>query len=829
MKKFIKYFLVFNLFLGTGIVFAASYSGNTKEIVCNSGRCFGGLLKLDTGGAASDSDFSYSDNFDSNTITTNSAGKTMFGGIISISKAATGYKNILNISNSTFDSNNINNAGVINGGLISVGGGYSNAGTTYNGFLEFNVYNSLFSNNYVEGGAINGGLLELSTGSGNAAGKSLIVNSTFSNNTINATNSARIGRGAVIFLGNGVSASLVDTSFLNNTANTANTSKNIGIVRNDFGKLNIVSKDKDVVFSGNTINGNSNSIFNESSVPHKATTNINVNSGRKVIFDDAIDGSSGVLSDININDSTNTLPTNYEVDSLGTVVFNTSISNNNINIYGGRIEIGTNGATFNNAPVTIGGASNPASVVISSQNGLIDNTDFGSLTINQGSTLNLAIDIDLANRTKDTFDASGSTSLSGTPITINNMNVIDYGDADVTVVNMAMGSLTDYINYDLPDSLESPVFTYKLTFDNTSKDLTFSRSMNKYLYNESVSMRSLASTQHDISRKILEKDSLFKFDIASEKLVLSDRIKYRSKPIKRKIFNLVRVDSETDAVRMAKGEDVYGILASLYTQKKGNESLAKSGVWFDAFGSKEDRKYDHDFPTVKDNYFSILLGLNSETKKFDNGVRAYGNVYLGYLRGNQKYTGSKVTNDGAYLGGSVVAEYNNFVLGFTGNLGFSSNDASHRFGKDSYDNYWLSLATKFGYNWVITDKYLLEPSIYLSYTFVKGDDYTSKSTVRIKQDNLNSLQLAPALKFTRMFEDAQALSLQAKYVSELVNGSKMKANTFSGLDLGEGNFLEYGISYDKIIQDKFSVNLELNRRDGDTKGWNGGVGLKFLF
>ncbi len=867
MNKVINYITIFYAALCYNFAFAA-YSNNT---INESTQINGGLIKtsqdstisdyfnnnsITSTGTSSDGNIDggiiYNDNYNIdinnstfNTNIINSNNQTR-GGIIYNNESSQPTQVI--ISNTNFLNNNITSAQQTSGGIY--GGIIYNNGNNYRN--KFVLSNTNFLNNNINSDSnIGGGIIY------NATSEMNILNSTFSNNTIQANGAVN---GGVLTIFNASRATIIDSSFINNTSTSINGDVFSGALFNtDLSTATIISQNKDIVFSGNNINGNntnnqiiSNAIYNNDS----STVNLNSNSGRSIIFNDGIDGDSSLTSNININNSS-ALPSEYSsaVDSKGTVVFNNTVQNNNINLYGGTVQLGIAGTDssnfvipntyFSNSPITVYGTT-----AISSQNGRIDNEiNLSTLSFDtnySGSDplqLLLAVDVDLNAQTSDKFSASFGQNTNTPSVLVNSINILEYGDTDVSVVNMAMGGdLADVVEYNLPSNIYTPIYTYDVSFNDSTKDAIFSRQVNKSLLNQSVSIRALSNIQHDITRRMLSTDVNFKFDVSTERLVLSDRIKYRSdiiknpndsKAIRGRIYNLVRVDNESDAMRLLSGENVYGLLAYMVVDNgnSGGNGLAlnKSGVWFDIIGNTQHKKYDHNFPTVDDEYFSVLLGLNTKTKKFSNGVRAYGNIYLGYLRGEQKYTGSKIQNDGGYVGASAIAEYKNFIFGLTANIGLADNDASNTYGKDNYDNYWLTLGAKFGYNWNIGKGYFLEPSIYLSYVLMNADGYHTKSGVKIREDNLNSFQISPTLKFSKIFRDSSALSLKVRYVAELANDLNLRADNVRIYELGNGNFVEYGISYDKIFTKSFSVNLELNRRDGDTQGWNGGVSARFLF
>lgn len=790
--------------------FVFSDNGITANISTGGGNAVGGVMFIDK-----QSDIFISNSVFSTNYVETDAGSSIGGAIANFIDT----NNMLNISNTNFVSNSAKHNDPSNADPTRYNGSEASGGAILNA-TNIKISNSSFKDNSVDakgyfafGGAI-----------ANRNGNMIIEDTSFENNSANSESGEAHG-GAIA------------NYQMNTTINPTTT---------------IIANNNDVVFSGNTTtdaNGTvSNAIYNDN-----GTINLNANSEKSIIFNDGIDGGTSGTNIININNSSD-LPAEYasSLDNKGTVIFNNTVQDNNVNLYGGTIQLGNDGSDaanfviadtyFKDSPITVYGDA-----VISVQNGKIDNSlNLGSLSFDNSSgkdpILSLFVDVDLNNKTSDKINVDSLTLSSTSPqIVLNNINILDYGNDEISVVNLAMdGNLANAVEYDLPTNIYTPVYSYDVSFDDSTKNATFSRYVNESISNQSVSMKSLSNIQHDIARRILQSDLNFKFDVSVEKLVLSDRIKYRSKVISFKnpndskvivsrIYNLVRVDNESDALRLASGEDVYGTLASLYYYNNGSSTaLNKSGVWFDIIGNTQHNKYNH-LSTVKNDYFSILLGLNTKTKRFSNGVRAYGSLYVGYLRDNQKYTGSKIQSDGGYIGVSGLAEYNNFIFGLMANAGLANNDASNIYGKDSYDNYWLTLGAKFGYNWNIGKGYFLEPSVYLSYVFMNADDYYTKNGVKIKEDNLNSLQISPTLKFAKVFKNNSVLSAKVRYVAEVANNLNLRADNIMIYELGNGNFVEYGISYDAIIMDSFSINLEVNRRDGDTQGWNGGIGMKFLF
>ncbi len=770
------------------------YSFNKNNLTISGSAAAGGVMFIDTK-IGKDIKILNS-NFSGNSLQAD-ASAGVGGAIASFIDSA--YS--LSISNTSFNDNSIKHIGVskidvnpdFEDGYIAAGGAIF---TTSN----VNVDNSTFSNNSVsaDGYMARGGAIA------NYGGTVTVEDSSFYNNRVTSVKNEAIG-GAI--------------------SNTQKNDDGVG------GTLTIVAKNKDVVFSGNTMNGTPNDIYNKGG----SRLELRAEAGKSITFYGGIDG-DGASNIININD----------YDTTGTIVLNSAIKNNTVNVHDGTLQFGNYaGDYFENAPLNVEGDVN-----FSLLNGVIRNVNLGDFSINHGG-VSLLLDVNLDNLTVDSISAN--TSLAGNKFTISGFNVLADTMLDRVTINLddifsgatASDALASAYASGFPTTADSAIYTYDVELDDTKYTVDFVRrgdyvsGFSPYLYNQTISMRQIANVQHYITQNILNKDN-FMFDVDFKKLILSDRIKYRSKVIaikdkntskviNKRIFNLVRVDSREDALRLASGEDVYGVLAIRQDLSITAKNQRRPNVWINAMGLKDTAKYD-DFSSVKNDFFTILLGVNTKTKEFGNGVKAYGNVYLGYLRGNQKYNDNKIENDGGYVGASGFIERNNIFMVLTANIGFLSNDAKNKYGKDDYDNYWIALGTKFGYNYNIGNSgYSLEPSVYLSYVFVNADSYNSRSGVRINQENLNSFQVAPSLKLSKIFKKDLSLSIKAKYVVELVNDLDVKTSNILLPELTDDPFIEYGISLDKKIKDIFSLNVELNRRDGGRHGWIGGVNAKFFF
>ena len=256
--------------------------------------------------------------------------------------------------------------------------------------------------------------------------------------------------GGALYINNtGTTLTITDTDFTDNTAATKG-----GAIFNK-GILTIESATQDVLFEGNTANGDSNAIHNEGSVVFNAGLDTNIilkdgitSSTSKVITKT---GAGALLLDADMQGYTGTVDLNE-----------------------GSIKIGSNGTYFNHAnKVNVNGG------ILDAVNNQIDTIDLGTTVLN--SDLTAKLDLDLPNCQIDTFTSTSSLSGSG-KIIISDINMTLKNDSDYStlIAKVADDAVKDYIElsndpnikYDFGGQSES---TWYITYDSGDGYLTFTQ------------------------------------------------------------------------------------------------------------------------------------------------------------------------------------------------------------------------------------------------------------------------------------------------------------------------------------------------------------------
>ena len=381
-----------------------------------------------------------------------------------------GSNNTVTINGNGYDINGNSNEGitVFSEQTLNVNNVGNGESAGFNGFSSSNgsaIYNMGTTN--ITGSTFSDNKSDLAGGAIQNSGTISIINSVLKDNSAIDNGGAIINRSNVIitdsvFSGNSSNNSggaiwNSDTLTITDSVFTGN-SANFGGAINNNGILNIIAKDSQTIFTGNTDNlSGSNAIRNNGG----GTINLNAG-GANIIFNDGISGEGSDKANININ--ANYVKIGQDVDgnpiyapTTGVVEFNNVVSGNTVNLYNGTVKLGSytdednnttsHGNFDNSVNFNVGSAdsSEGSAPTLSLQDGGANTTNLGNLTLN--SDLKLAIDADLAGETptSDMITANSLSNDSGKNIIISSVNILTDADNDIVTTNVADGVLKNVV------------------------------------------------------------------------------------------------------------------------------------------------------------------------------------------------------------------------------------------------------------------------------------------------------------------------------------------------------------------------------------------------
>lgn len=161
------------------------------------------------------------------------------------------------------------------------------------------------------------------------------------------------------------------------------------------------------------------------------------------------------------------------------------------------------------------------------------------------------------------------------------------------------------------------------------------------------------------------------------------------------------------------------------------------GVWARFINKHLERDGSHGF---EGNYKTLQVGFDKVRKTVNDGTWYYGGA-VSHLWGSSAYTdgqGKQRSTDVAIYGTNVRphGHYLDLVARF-GRINSDYETTYSDYGK--FKNWVSSISAEYGRKKVLHHGWAIEPQAQLTYSYLWGDDYTTKNGAKVQQDNADSL------------------------------------------------------------------------------------------
>lgn len=746
---------------------------------------------------------------------TTSSGMQIAGGAIYLSK------DTLKIDNSVFDSNKAISNQWSYGGAI----GTSVSGNTYS-----EINNSTFINNIAESSAAssfgaNGGAVFVYNNS-----VANINNSVFNGNIAKsaAENAYQKFGGGAVYVSNNSTVTIADSSFTDNKA-IGNFAYGGAILNSgNNATLNIIADKKDVVFTGNQSGIDENSLT--SNAIHNDKGIINLNAGdSKIIFNDRITStnSEGVININNAGDwdnadnaqtpDGNKIPVSAPVG--GTIVLNNNMNDykGGVNLYGGTIAVGADGTFFEKASsFNVNGVSN-----LDLANGVVRDYNLGNLNLN--ADLNTAIDIDLLQQKADNIMVDTLTVNNDAKININRVNVTADANAETAkVVITEDKNLQEIITLDTSATTAlGKIFKYNVDYDTDSATMSFLRSgiINNGGNNGGNSGR---PSYNDLNPAVMVgavaaqlggyMGMLDTYNNAFNNMDMRMLNPSSIRAVQKLVNSYAISDTERDEGRT-------------YFDNETNSS----GTWVRPFAAYDTVGLKNG-PKVNNFSYGTFIGGDTAVHSFNNGAEGVLSAHVSYLGSHQNFASNSIYQNGGNLGVTGTFYKGNFFSGLSINAGASVAEASTRYGNENFPMLMAGIANKTGYNIEFKEgRFIIQPSLLLSYTFVNTFDYTNAAGVKISGDPLHAIQISPNVRFALNTRNNWQPYLTAGMNWNIMNDSEFKANMTSLPDLSMKPYVQYGLGIQRTVNDNFTAYGQVLLRNGGRNGIAANAGFRYLF
>lgn len=777
------------------------------------------------------------------------------------------------IGNSVISTTSYEGETVVGGAICNTGLWDYNKDTEYVSYIGnitgtfINNYASIKDNGYYIGSALGGAIY-------NTGRIDSITNSHFQNNYAEAKGRGDAFGGAIYnYTWNGVSSKMIElsgigkiqnTSFIGNYAKSQSGTAQGGAIWSNR-DLNIVADNGESVFSGNYVQngdkkdpqaifvtnmienkylGYSHSKWFYQNEPHKTAVTLNSINNGKIIFNDKITGET-TKTPVNkyyetwdsnkphyLDEDGNETDTPTEVsvtpelkitgDSSSIVQLNNNIENMDISLSGTNLHLGArdNVLDGNNLDLQSG--------TLSMVNNQVGVASLNNVTLS-GNT-NFVADVDLANEQMDRITATNYGTHQGN-LNVVGMNLLSDSTKDVTEIYFAQQGLKDNVvngmpangGYNLPSSAQTtfytPIYKYNAIYDNrddggyfmfTKGDKILTPNGNggttvtpsgnpSDAYNPAVLAPSVVSqaganaTMNQTFNYAFQNSDNFMTIPYLERVAIKTANRYALSP----------TGDATDV----------GTFSPLFNAQ--NET---SSAWIKPYASFENIPLKNG-PKVSNITYGTLVGFDTPIKSIRHGWDRTWTGYVGYNGASQRFSGVDATQNGGLVGGTLTLYKGNFFNATTISSGAIVGDNRTMYGTDNYTMLMAGVGNKTGYNFEFKEgKIIIQPSMLLSYTFVNTFDYTNAAGVRIKNDPLHAIQIAPGVKFIVNTKNGWQPYIGVNMIWNLLDKSKVSANDVRLPEMSIKPYVQYGVGIQKRFKDRYMAFGQAMIQNGGRNG-----------
>ena len=535
-------------------------------------------------------------------------------------------------------------------------------------------------------------------------------------------------------------------------------------------------------------------------IDDNATLNFKMKNNGKFYMADNIDGTVRKDSDGNITDT-------YSVNIKGDDINNTSFYMLN--------DIRNANVTFDNT--TINAVNNQTHVY-----------NFNTLTVN--SDTNFVADVDLANAEMDRITANTYGTHQGN-LNVVGMNLLSDSTKDVTEIYFAEDGLKDKVvngmpktgEYNLPSTAQTtfytPIYKYNAIYDNRDDGGYFMFAKGDKILTPSggggITVTPTGNPSDAYNPAILSSpvasqaganatmNQTFNYSFQNSDNFMS--IPYLER-VAIKTSNRYALSPTGDAT------DV-GTFSQLFNAQNGTSS-----TWVKPYASFENIPLKNG-PKVSNITYGTLVGFDTPIKSIRHGWDRTWTGYVGYNGASQRFSGVDSIQNGGLVGGTLTLYKGNLFNATTVSTGAIVGNNRTMYGTDNYTMLMAGVGNKTGYNIEFKEgKLIIQPSILLSYTFVNTFDYTNAAGVRIKNDPLHAIQIAPGVKFIANTKNGWQPYIGVNMVWNLLDKSKVSADDVRLPEMSIKPYIQYGVGVQKRFKDRYMAFGQAMIQNGGRNG-----------
>jgi len=523
--------------------------------------------------------------------------------------------------------------------------------------------------------------------------------------------------------------------------------------------------------------------------------------GYDVVFKDKLKGVSGAKLNL----------------KAGQVEFHKSVTDLDINMAGTTANLKADNV-FNGQNLTVASASD-----ISMINNSVGTMQLNSLTLNDN--MNLGVDVDLANKSMDRISAN-TYNLGDNKINVNKMNLLSDAKEVRTDIEFADENLRNNVTTSVSEVAYSPIYKYGVKYNKDNGEFQFTRSNSGGGGGNTPggggsggnSGGGYRPTYNDLNPAIMASPVAAQMGGYAGMLdnygnALNHMDMFMLKPL-----NMRKAELNANKYAIADGSN------GTYLRNETNTT----GIWVRPYTSYDSVNMKHG-PKVNNLTYGSFIGGDFGMHDFGNGLYGEFSPYISYQGAHQHYSGNSVYQNGGSLGFTGTLYKGNFFTGLTAGVGANVTEASTMYGNEDFPMLSTGVASKTGYNIEFKDgKFIIQPSLLVSYTFVNTFDYKNAAGVRIDTAPLHAIQINPNIRFS-----FNTKNYWQPYAFVGMNWNIMESGHFKAADttlpeLSIKPYIQYGLGIQKLFSDNFTAFAQVAVRNGGRNGVGGTLGMKWI-
>lgn len=510
-----------------------------------------------------------------------------------------------------------------------------------------------------------------------------------------------------------------------------------------------------------------------------ANLNMNAQEGKSITVASGISGNSYNML------------VNAGEGATGSIIINSVIQNAAIEVQQGTFHL-AQGSALNNSTLQMNSGT-----TLNTINNQI--SSFGdNVTLNDN--VNLAVDVNLANGSADNFagaDVQGK-------VTITDVNTLGNTTANGVSINLAEALGIDPNNMAISEALQNqtqrvltPIRYLQGGISETGM-LTMAPTGNSYKdFNPAVMASPVAAQLGGYLTQLNSYDQAFR---NMDMYMLMTKQQREAMKLRNKY---AAADSNL----------IFDPTGSAYDDK---------AIWVRPYATFENVPLKNG-PKVSNVAYGSFFGADSELYDLGHGWDGMLSVYAGYNGSHQAYDGIGIYQNGGTLGITGMAYKGNFFTGLTLNAGANVGEANTAYGTDNFTMLMAGIANKTGYNIELADgKFIIQPNLQLSYSFVNTFDYTNAAGVKMNSDPLNAIQVEPGIKFIGNLKNGWQPYAGVSVVWNIMDKTNFKANDIALPELSVKPYVRYGVGVRKTWGEVCTGFLQTYF----TNGGRNGVGIQ---